>query len=312
MALRFSIVIPTLDRREMLGEALASVRAQQSPDTEVIVVDGGSTDGTIEELRRQPDIRLVAGPDRGVYDAFNKGIACATGDIVGILNSDDCYEPGTFAAVAGAFGPRIQAVCGTSLIVADGHVTGTLDDEAAKSLASPRITLIGSCTPNARFFRRESMMRVGPFSLDYRFVSDRDWLTRWYEAGLSTATIPNVVYRYRQHAGSMTFDADRRHEWPIREELLRLARRWRNDVGASAETRRIAGFLEGRCVAMLAASALRNGQIVEFGRWLFERDGRRSITPLISVIRGGVDWAGQTLRSPKSYAPSGKTKITPA
>jgi glycosyltransferase involved in cell wall biosynthesis len=300
MALRFSIVIPTLDRRQMLREALASVRAQELCDTEVIVVDGGSTDGTIEEIRKQPDIRLVAGPDRGVYDAFNKGIACASGDIVGILNSDDWYEPGAFAAVAGAFTPQMQSVCGTSLVVADGRVLTAFDDETAKSLSSPRITLIGSCSPNARFFRREAMMRVGPFSLDYKFVSDRDWLTRWYETGLSTATIPNVVYRYRQHPDSLTFDAGRRSEYSIREELVRLARRWRHDAGASSETRRMARLLEGRCVAVLAASALRNGQIAEVRRWLFESDGRRSIAPLISVIRGGIDWTGQALKSRNS------------
>lgn len=311
MPLRFSIVIPTLNRRDMLREALASVRAQQWQDTEVIVVDGGSTDGTVDELRVRTDLRLVAGPDRGVYDAFNKGIACAGGDVVGILNSDDTYEPGTFAAVAAAFTPRTQAVCGTSLVVADGKVVTKFDDEAAKSLASPRTTLIGSCAPNARFFRREAMTRIGPFSLDYKFVSDRDWLTRWYEAGLPTATIPNVVYRYRQHPGSLTFDADRRRELAIREELIRLARRWRQDAAASPQTRRMARLLEGRCVAMLAATALGEGRIVEFWRWLFESEGRSSVAPLVSVIRGGFDWAGQAVQRPSPPVPDAKSKMSP-
>jgi len=93
MVLRFSIVVPTLNRRDMLLRALESVRAQAWPDIEIIVVDGGSTDGTIEALATQSDLRLIKGPDRGVYDAFNKGIAQASGDIVGILNSDDLYEP---------------------------------------------------------------------------------------------------------------------------------------------------------------------------------------------------------------------------
>ena len=310
MALRFSIVVPTLDRRQMLLAALASVRAQGWGDTEVIVVDGGSTDGTIEELQAQSDVRLITGPDRGVYDAFNKGISCAGGDVVGILNSDDCYEPGAFAAVAAAFTAQAQAVCGTALVVTDERVVLAFDDEAAKSLASPRATLIGSCAPNARFFRREAMVRIGPFSMAYRYVSDRDWLTRWYEAGLATATIPNVVYRYRQHAASLTFDADRRRELAIREELVRLARRWRNDAGASAETRRMAALLEGRCVATLAAAALRRGRVTECGHWLFESDGRSSLEPLMTVCRGGIDWAAQ--RMPRWTAPrSSNRKFLP-
>src|SRR4029077_17361635 len=143
MTLRFSIIVPTLDRREMLQTALASIRAQAWPDTEIIVVDGGSTDGTVEAMAREPGICLVAGPDRGVYDAFNRGIERAAGEVVGILNSDDCYDPGAFSDVAAAFAadPGAQAVCGTALVVAHDRVTAILDKEADKSLASSRTTL---------------------------------------------------------------------------------------------------------------------------------------------------------------------------
>jgi glycosyltransferase involved in cell wall biosynthesis len=295
MGLCFSIVIPTLDRHEMLLTALASIRTQRWPDTEIIVVDGGSADGTIEDLSTQRDIHLIAGPDRGIYDAFNKGIARAAGDVVCILNSDDCYEPGTFSAVAAAFAahPEAQAVCGTALVVADGRIMTTLDRDHEKALLSPRTALIGSCSPNARFFRRAAMDRVGPFSLDYRYVSDRDWLTRWYEAKLPTATIPNVVYRYQQHPGSLTFDLDRRHELAIREEMLRLARRWRADPAASAETKQISTLLEGRCIATLSIAALRDRRIADAIRWVLDDHGHYSLGPIASVVRSGTDWLRQ-------------------
>jgi glycosyltransferase involved in cell wall biosynthesis len=297
MTLRFSIIVPTLDRREMLLTALASIRAQAWPDTEIIVVDGGSSDGTLEAMAREPDISLIAGPDRGVYDAFNRGIARAAGEVVGILNSDDCYEPGAFSAVAAAFAadPGAQSVCGTALMVAHDRIMAVFDKEADKSLASPRTTLIASCAPNARFFRRTAMARIGSFSLDYKYVSDRDWLTRWYEAGLVTATIPDVVYRYRQHPGSMTFDADRKREMAIRAELLVLARRWTRDASASRETRTMARALEGRCVFALFRTALRRGRFTDAVRLMTTNDGRLTLSVLGSLAIGGGDWASRLI-----------------
>jgi glycosyltransferase len=281
----------------MLLTALASIRDQAWPNTEIIVVDGGSTDGTIEAMTRDPGICLVAGPDRGVYDAFNRGIERTTGEVIGILNSDDCYEPGAFSAVAAAFAadPGAQAVCGTALVVSPDRVIAVLDKEADKALASPRTTLIGACVPNARFFRRAAMARIGTFSLDYKYVSDRDWLTRWYEAGLPTRPIPNVVYRYRQHAGSMTFDADRKREMAIRAELLMLARRWAGDVSVSRETRRMARALEGRCVFALFRTALRHGRLTDAVRLMTMDDGRPTLAVLGSLAIGGGDWAAARL-----------------
>jgi glycosyltransferase involved in cell wall biosynthesis len=290
MTLRFSVIIPTLNRRQMLLTALASIRAQAWPKFEIIVVDGGSKDGTLEELQRFREVCLISGHDRGVYDAFNIGLDRADGDVVGILNSDDWYEPGAFSAVANAFGAPVQAVCGTAVVVQDKRIVERFDREVDKSLASPRTTLIGSCSTNARFFRRAAMERVGKFSLEYKYVSDRDWLTRWYESGFVTGTIPNVVYSYRQHPESLTFDADRLRELAIREELVRLARSWRNNVQASKETKYYAARLEGRCLAYLALTALQGGQFSEAKRWLVDEDGRASVSPIAAVIRSCPDW----------------------
>jgi glycosyltransferase involved in cell wall biosynthesis len=296
MTLRFSVIIPTLNRRHMLRSALASVRAQHWPNVEIIVVDGGSNDGTVQELESHGDVCLIRGPDRGVYDAWNKGIARAEGDVIGILNSDDRYEPGAFAAVASAMTDAVQSVCGTALLVENDRVVTRFDNEVDKSLSSPRTALIPACAINARFFRRAAMERIGRFNLDYKFVSDRDWLLRWIEAELDTITIPNVVYRYQQHPGSLTFDADRRGEIAIREDLVRLARHWRKTAGARDETRHYATMLEGRCRAYLAIRAAREGRLEEIRRWLIEDDGRASIDPLAAIISSGPDWIIESLK----------------
>jgi glycosyltransferase involved in cell wall biosynthesis len=287
----FSIVLPTLNRKEMLISAIASIRAQDWPDVETIVVDGGSTDGTIEQLAARRDLCLLKGPDRGIYDAFNKGIAAAAGDVIGILSSDDAYEPGSFAAAAPAFidHPEAHAVCGTAALFEAERMVAVFDSDADKRLISPRSCLIGSCIPNARFFRRSAMAAIGRFSLDYRYVSDRDWLTRWYEAGLTTIAIPQRVYRYRQHPGSLTFDPRGPHTQAIRSELLALAQKWRMNSAASPETRRMAALLEGRCRAMLGLGALRQGQLSEAARLFFSIGGRPSLAPLAFTIRACLD-----------------------
>jgi glycosyltransferase involved in cell wall biosynthesis len=301
MTVRFSIVVPTLDRRDMLLRALASVRAQAWPDVEIIVIDGGSTDGTLEELSKYPDVACQSGRDQGVYDAFNKGIARASGDIIGLLNSDDVYEPNTFHAIAEAFlaHPDSDAVCGTALLEEETeNETRLIDvfDREADKVLSPRTVLIGSCVPNARFFRRSAMARIGTFDLSYRYVADRDWLARWLEAGLRTVAIPQNVYRYKQHVGSLTFDPERRREAAIRTELVALGRRWRADKSASTSLRWIATGLEGRCRLRLATVAAQQGRMADAAdRLLFDKE-RLSLMPLVTIMCGGIDWAVQTFR----------------
>jgi glycosyltransferase involved in cell wall biosynthesis len=300
MVIRFSIVVPTLDRRDMLLRALASVRAQTWPDVEIIVIDGGSTDGTLEELSKYPDVTCRSGRDQGVYDAFNKGVAQANGDVIGLLNSDDIYEPGTFHAVAAAFSahPDADAVCGTAVLEEEleqeTRIIDVFDREIDKVL-SPRTALIGSCVPNARFFRRSAMTRVGTFDLSYRYVADRDWLARWLEAGLRTVAIPQNVYRYKQHTGSLTFDPERRRETGIRTELLALGRRWRTDKTVSANLRWVATGLEGRCRARLAGGAALQGRMTEATKWLLFDKGGISLMPLVTIVCGGIDWVIQTV-----------------
>jgi glycosyltransferase involved in cell wall biosynthesis len=297
--IRFSIVIPTLDRKDMLLLAIDSVRRQDWPDVQMIVVDGGSRDGTLDELGKCGDVLLLRGPDHGVYDALNKGIARADGDVVGILNSDDLYEPGAFAAVARAFSqfPHAQAVSGSAVVFTDAGIVAAFTREVDKTISSPRTALIGSCTPNARFFRRGAMAQIGPFNSRYRYVGDRDWLTRWYEQGLTTVAIPDRIYRYRQHGDSLTFRAERTNELAIRGELLELARRWRDDPSASTETRRIAVLLEGRCLGVLALAALSRRLRGRSGKHRPVETERRTLAPIVAVCLGAADWCIQALRS---------------
>jgi glycosyltransferase involved in cell wall biosynthesis len=294
MSPRFSIVIPTLNRKEMLLHALDSVRCQNWPNLEIIVVDGGSTDGTIEEIKTYSEIILLEGPDRGLYDALNKGISRAGGDIIGALNSDDSYARGAFHAIADCFTrrPEADAVCGAASLLEDGEVIAVFNRETDKTLTA-RTALIGASIINARMFRHAAIGKIGLFDLTYRYVADRDWLVRWHEAGLYTLAIPQHVYNYRRHHASLTFSDNRARQLAISSEMLALARRWRNDPSASLETRRIAMLLEGRCIGKLAGATARRGDMAEALRLLITEENRCSLTPALALTRGAIDWVMQ-------------------
>lgn len=102
----FSIITPTFNRRDFLEINIKSLLNQSYQNFEHIVIDGGSTDGTVELLKKyesQYNMRWISEPDNGIYDAVNKGIKMAKGEIIAYLNSDDFYFPWTLEVVANFF-----------------------------------------------------------------------------------------------------------------------------------------------------------------------------------------------------------------
>lgn len=117
-----TVITPCLNAAGTIAEALDSVRLQDYPKLEHLVVDGGSTDGTRELLERAEGVRFVSEPDRGRADAVNKGVAMTSGEVIGCLNADDRYEPGALDAVGGALALRPDAMWATGYCrIIDGH-----------------------------------------------------------------------------------------------------------------------------------------------------------------------------------------------
>ncbi len=113
MPLRFSIITPSFNSGDTLERAIQSVLVQDYKNFEHIIVDGGSTDGTLEILERYPHLRWISELDEGQVDAMNKGFTMAGGEIIGYLNADDYYLEGAFSAAAEAFDdPEIKMVMG--------------------------------------------------------------------------------------------------------------------------------------------------------------------------------------------------------
>lgn len=195
---RITIITPCLNAAGTIEAALSSVRSQEYEHVEHIAVDGGSTDGTAELLARAEGIRWVSEPDRGLAHALNKGIAMATGDIVGELNADDVYEPGTLEAVADAFAarPDAQWLTGRCRII-DGHGREIRRGITRyKNALLSRYSLGLYLTHNfisapATFFRREAIAEAGGFDERYRISVDYDLQLR-----IARRHAPIVLDRY--------------------------------------------------------------------------------------------------------------------
>lgn len=258
MRLRFSILTPTLNRRAMVAEAAESVAAQGWPALEHIVADGGSSDGTREWLAGRAGVRVLPGGDEGIYDGLNKAVAAAEGDIIGWLNSDDCYAPGAFAAVSAAFArdPSLHAVCGGARIEADGRIERIYEGALVADL-SPGALLIGPTLPNAWFFRREIVTAVGKFSTALRYAADSDFMMRFARLRPRCTFINALFYRYRRHEGSATIS--RVASTALRRDMLALAQMWSSEGFARPTAR----ALEGRCRAALAYTAMLEGDLRE-------------------------------------------------
>ena len=187
---RITVITPSFNAAATIGEALASVRDQGYEDLEHLVVDGGSTDGTVDILRDAPGIRFVSEPDRGLAHAMNKGIAMASGEIVGELNADDRHLPGALDAVGRAFAARPGAewLTGHCLIIdADGREIRR-PITAYKNWLLRRYSLGLYLTQNfvsapATFFRRAALQALGGFDERYRISVDYDLQLRFARRG---------------------------------------------------------------------------------------------------------------------------------
>jgi glycosyltransferase involved in cell wall biosynthesis len=200
-----SVVVPTLNQAQFIGQTLASIVGQCWLRTEIIVVDGGSSDGTADVVRSfgSAITHFVSEPDCGQADAINKGFRLAKGDVLAWLNSDDYYLPAAFHRAAPLLGngtePRL-AYGGTIALFEAARETKLwpalpFDAEGLKSRA-----LVYQ--PSA-FWTRNLWERVGELDVEQHFTLDWDWFLR-ASAHCAFATVAEPLSVYRFHAGHKT------------------------------------------------------------------------------------------------------------
>ena len=212
MTPRLSIVTPCLNSAPTLRDALASVREQAAGlDLEHVVVDGGSTDGTVEILRESEGVRWISEPDRGLSDAMNKGIGMARGEVIGWLNADDVYLPGALGRVARAFDEQPEALWATGVCtIIDAHGEEIRRPVTAYKRFLLRHYSLGLfLTQNfvaapATFVRRAAFERVGLFDERFRYSMDYDLWLRLARIGPPVVLDGEPLSSFRMAEGSLS------------------------------------------------------------------------------------------------------------
>jgi glycosyltransferase involved in cell wall biosynthesis len=206
--MKFSIVTPSFNSIHTVRETLESVARQDYPNIEHIVMDGGSTDGTLDIVRQFPNVYWESEKDEGHYHAMNKGVMKATGDIIAILNSDDCYRPGALSIVAKAFKehPDWDGLFGDIVYVDDEGNEIYRREEAVFDYDVLRYGLCYVIHPTL-FVRKAVHDRLGLYRYkDYFNSCDFEFILRLGRAKCRIGHVPELLVNYRYHEHGQSAD----------------------------------------------------------------------------------------------------------
>jgi glycosyltransferase involved in cell wall biosynthesis len=207
----FGIVTPTLNAEAYLEATLESIWSQASDAIAIdhVLVDGGSTDRTIEIAERYPTRVVISHDDQGMYDAINRGLSMVEGSIVGYLNADDELTPGALAIVADAFGrhPGASWLMGRREYVdAAGALLAPLQPVAFR--LAEYVSMGWSHVPQeCTWLRRELFEQVGPFDISFRNTGDYDMFARC-RAVATPLIISETLGRFRLHGDQLSYSPE--------------------------------------------------------------------------------------------------------
>lgn len=203
--MKISIITVCYNSEPTIERAIKSVMQQDYPDVEYIVIDGGSTDGTVDIIKKYAmNIPYwVSEADQGIYDAMNKGIGRATGDVVAFLNSDDWYPENTLSEVARQFmTDEMQILCGEMYIHQNGQITRW---HVKKEKMERQLRFRMGFSHPAMFVKRHLFEQYGKFDTQYQIAADYDWLLRMYDQHVPIAVTDKVLCNF-SHGGISTKD----------------------------------------------------------------------------------------------------------
>lgn len=195
--IKISIITACLNAVKTIEQTLQSVLNQDYPNLEYIIIDGGSTDGTLEIINKYRErlAVVISEPDNGIYDAFNKGLKHATGDIIGILNADDFYAPWAIQTIADVYveAPNADVFYGNVVVVDEQNAQWKI-----YPLGSPENLNTGmSLSHPATFVTRKAYEKYGIFDDYYRIAADWDLMLRFKSLGAVFYPVNKVLTAFR-------------------------------------------------------------------------------------------------------------------
>lgn len=205
--MKISIVTVVYNNESTVADAIRSVLEQTHDAIEYIVIDGASSDGTMEVINSFKDRidKVVSEPDKGIYDAMNKGLSLVTGEVVGILNSDDFYhDQHVISSIIEAFkAERADAVYG-DLIYVDAQNTDKVKRYWKSGRYERNKFLYGWMPPHPTFFvKREVYQKYGQFNLTLKSAADYEFMLRvLYKHKISAAYVPKIITTMRDGGNS--------------------------------------------------------------------------------------------------------------
>ena len=221
--MKVSIITVTFNSISVINDCLDSISSQEYDNIQHIVIDGASTDGTLSilESKHSQLNTLISKPDNGIYDAMNKGIKIATGDIIGFLNSDDFYlNNKVISKVVKEFEKdSFLDACYSDLIYVHQFNTSKTIRYVKSSKFQEGLFSKGWCPPHPTFFVRRSVYKkFGNFDLSYKFASDVDLMMRFLEKyKIKSKYIPEVWVKMRM--GGVT-NKNLKNIWLQNKEII--------------------------------------------------------------------------------------------
>jgi glycosyltransferase involved in cell wall biosynthesis len=199
--MKISIITVTYNSAATLRDTLQSVNSQDYTDIEHILVDGGSTDSTVDIIKSFPHVqKWVSEKDKGLYDAINKGIQMAGGDVIGILNSDDFFPSKHIVSkIARAFADnKVEAVYGDIAFVRPENLNKVIRLYSSKKF-TPRRFAFGYMPAHPSFYvKKECYAKLGCYKYDYKIAADYELLMRFiYKNKITHHYIPEILVYMR-------------------------------------------------------------------------------------------------------------------
>ncbi len=213
---KISILSPSFNSQGTIEKAILSVLNQGYPNFEMIVCDGGSTDGTVEILKKYPQVKWISEPDKGQSDAMNKAFRMSTGDIIAYLNVDDYFQRGAFFEVARKFkeNPEANMLISNLFFEFSNHTFTRVPEREYKKIMLP-FRYMFPINPVSYFYKRRVQDEIGPFPLDNHFTMDYWFLLKAYQ-NFSIVQTDYHLGTFCMNGYNKTSNADNRKNTHIR------------------------------------------------------------------------------------------------